>query len=288
MRKSEEKVLACVDQSKFADYVTDYAAWAAQRIGHPLELLHVINRHPEVAHDADHSGAIGIDTQEQLLNRLSESDEARTRARREQGRIFLNRLRERADAAGATSTDTRQRLGELQATLSEQEAAVSLYVLGRRGCSAEATQRDLGRHVEHVVRALRKPILTVTDDFQEPRRALIAFDGSYVTRRGVRIVAASKLFRGMEIHVLMSGKRRRDTDKQLDWAKNKLVRAGFESVAAHVPGDPEQVIAKEVIEREVDMLIMGAYSHSWWRQLLLGSKTTDLLRSARVPTLLLR
>ncbi len=30
--KNENKVLACVDQSHFADYVADYAAWAARRM----------------------------------------------------------------------------------------------------------------------------------------------------------------------------------------------------------------------------------------------------------------
>jgi urease accessory protein len=39
---------------------------------------------------------------------------------------------------------------------------------------------------------------------------------------------------------------------------------------------------------QCDLLVMGAYSHSPWRTLFLGSKTTDLLRSAAVPTLLLR
>ena len=28
--KNENKVLACVDQSHFAEYVADYAAWAAR------------------------------------------------------------------------------------------------------------------------------------------------------------------------------------------------------------------------------------------------------------------
>ena len=36
------------------------------------------------------------------------------------------------------------------------------------------------------------------------------------------------------------------------------------------------------------MLIMGAYAHSPLRSLLFGSKTSDLLRSAKIPTLLLR
>lgn len=45
--KNENKVLACVDQSHFAEYVADYAAWAARRMDAPLEFLHVIDRHPE-------------------------------------------------------------------------------------------------------------------------------------------------------------------------------------------------------------------------------------------------
>jgi len=36
------------------------------------------------------------------------------------------------------------------------------------------------------------------------------------------------------------------------------------------------------------MLLMGAYAHSPLRALIFGSKTTDLLRAATVPTLLLR
>jgi nucleotide-binding universal stress UspA family protein len=288
MNDSDRKVLACVDQSRFADHVTDYGAWAARRLGAPLELLHVLDRHPEKAGQADHSGAIGINAQEQLLTTLSEQDARRSREARERGRRFLNRLRERAISAGAEPTDMRQRHGELQETLTEQEGAVRLYVLGRRGRAAETTQRDLGRNVERVVRALRQPILAVTDGFREPRSALIAFDGSAITRRGVDMVAASPLFLGMPIHLLMSGTPRRDGQKQLDAAARRLTDAGFECTAALVPGDAESIIARELRARDIDMLVMGAYGHSPLRSLLFGSKTSDLLRSSPVPTLLLR
>jgi nucleotide-binding universal stress UspA family protein len=59
-------------------------------------------------------------------------------------------------------------------------------------------------------------------------------------------------------------------------------------VASYLPGDAETVIAQTVRDRAVDLLIMGAYSHSPLRTLLFGSKTTDLLRSSTIPTLLLR
>lgn len=286
--KSENKVLACVDQSRFADYVTDYAAWAARRMDAPLELLHIIDRHPETARSKDHSGAIGMDAQEQLLSTLSDEDESRSKAAREQGRIFLNRLRERAVEAGVYSPDVRQRHGHLEETLAEQEDEVRLFVLGRRGESAEHTQRDLGRNVERVVRSLHKPILTITEDFTEPKRVMIAFDGGIVTRRGVEMVAASPLFKGLPIHLLMSGKESRESPKQLEWAKNILETAGFDAPSSLTPGDAESVIAKAVSDQDIDILIMGAYSHSPLRSLLLGSKTSDLLRSARIPTLLLR
>jgi nucleotide-binding universal stress UspA family protein len=284
----DNKVLACVDQSRFADYVADYAAWAARRMDAPLEFLHVIVPHPEQGSGEDRSGTIGVNAQQELLVKLSEEDEVRARNAREQGRIFLNRLRERAIAAGAALVDVRQRYGELEATLAEQEDDVRLLVLGRRGEAAEATQRDLGRNVERVVRSLHKPILTVTEGFTPPQRVMIAFDGGIVTRRGVKMVAGSPLFRGLPIYLLMSGKERQDARKQLDWARTTLEAAGFDITASLIPGDAEIIIARHVKDQSIDMLIMGAFGHSPLRSLLFGSKTADLLRSSRIPTLLLR
>ena len=285
---NDNKVLACVDQSRFADCVADYAAWAARRMDAPLEFLHVIDRHPEKGSGDDHSGAIGIDAQEHLLSRLSAQDEARARNAREQGRVFLNRLRERALAAGAARVDVRQRHGELEQTLAEQENGVRLLILGRRGEAAERTQRDLGRNVERVVRALHKPILTVTEGFTPPQRVMIAFDGGTVTRRGVTMVAQSPLLRGLPIYLLMSGKAKKDARRQLDWAGTTLEAAGFAVTSDLTPGDAETVIANTVKAQSIDLLIMGAFSHSPLRSLLFGSKTADLLRSSRIPTLLLR
>ncbi len=286
--QDEKKVLACVDRSHFADTVTDAAAWASRRMDAPLELLHIIDRQAYAVSGADHSGAIGFNAQQNLLSELSDEDAARSKAVREQGRLFLNALRERAIRGGVGLPDVRQRYGDLEETLVEQQPSVRLFVLGRRGESAETTQRDLGRNVERMVRALNNPILAVTDDFTEPQRVMIAFDGGGMTRRGVELVAKSPLFRGLPIAVVMSGKPRRDAAKQLDWAGQTLGDSGFEVTTTLIPGDTEHVVAGHVRDQAIDMLLMGAYGHSPLRSLLLGSKTSDLLRSAKVPTLLLR
>jgi nucleotide-binding universal stress UspA family protein len=286
--KNENKVLACVDQSRYADHVADYAAWAAWRMVAPLEFLHIIDSHPERASGNDHSGAIGIDAQEGLLAQLSAEDEARAKGAREHGRLFLNRLRERALAAGAMRVDVRQRHGALEETVVEQSQGVRLLVLGRRGAGAEKAQHELGHHVEHLVRALNRPILTVTEDFKAPERVMIAFDGGAVTRRGVEMVAGSLLFRGLPILLLMSGKHRENVPKSLDWARDTLQAAGFEVTVSLAAGEAQDAIARTVREQAIDMLVMGAFEHSPVRSLLFGSKTNELLRSSSIPTLLLR
>jgi len=282
------KVLAAVDQSDYAAHVADYAIWAAGRLGAPLEFIHVIDRHPEIGSGEDHSGAIGFNAQQQLLAELSSRDESRAREARERGRVFLNRLRERAVAAGIDAADVRQRHGGLVETLIEQQADARLFVLGRRGESDGSTRRDLGRKVESVARAIKKPLLAVTEGFRAPRRILIAFDGGRLARKGVEMVATSPLFSGLDVHLLMSGRPRPDGPRQLEAASEVLRRAGFSPGSEWVPGDAERIIARAVGERAIDLLVMGAYSHSPWRSLLMGSKTSDLLRAASVPSLLLR
>jgi len=282
------KVLACVDRSSYAEYVAKAAAWAAKALGSELELLHILDRHPEQGGSEDHSGTIGFNAQEALLNELAQKDQIRVKEMREAGRLFLGELREKAYAAGAEQVDIRQRHGELQETVIEQEKAISLLVLGRRGESAQTTQRDLGGNVERLIRSLNKPILTVTDTFKEPQRALIAFDGSSATCKCIEMICEQPLLKGVAIHVVMAGDKRQEADKHLNWAESRLSNAGFNVKTSYVAGDPETVIAHAIKEESIDLLVMGAYSHSPIRSMIFGSKTNELLRSARVPTLLVR
>ena len=282
--KQPKKVLACVDQSPSADFVADYGAWAATKFALPLELLHIIDRHQETATSDDHSGAIGFDAQENLLNRLTEEEGERSRAIREQGRIFLNELKKRCERREGITVDVRQRYGQLLETLDEQQQDVALYVLGRRGKSAAHTQRDLGRHVESISRKIRRPVLTVANEFSEPRSLLVAYDGKRMTRNCVSLIAGNPALADLPIHVVMSGKQNSEAERHLEWASSTLLNAGFRIDTAYVPGDPEQQIAQAIADREIDILVMGAYSRSPLKNLFLGSKTNGLLRASRVPT----
>ncbi len=254
----------------------------------PLEFLHVIDRHPEAASTKDRSGTIGIGSQENLLSALTSDDEVRSKAWRDEGRDLLNRLRERARTAGVDAPDVRQRYGHLNEALQDLEPEVDLYVLGRRGESAERTRRDLGRSIEGVVRSLHNPILAVAGEFREPRQVMIAFDAQKAAERCVAVVASSPLFTGLPVHLVMAGRQSAEARNRLEAARTALITAGFEATSQALPGDPESAIASSVNDRNIDLLVMGAYNHSRIRALLMGSKTSDLLRAATVPVLLIR
>lgn len=282
------RVLAPIDASTYTQSVSHWAAWAAARLGAPLEYLHVLNRHPEAAAIADFSGNLEVDSREKLLKDLVEVDENRSRLGQERGRLLLQQAKAIAHDRHGVTAETRLRHGSLVDTLTELETDVRLFVLGKRGANADFAKGHLGGHLERVVRAVHRPLMVASRKFAEVKRVLIAFDGSATTRKGVEIVAASPLFAGMEIRLVTVGAANDAASKQMSWALEMLSAAGLASHGEFRSGDPETAIAYVVRDANIDLLVMGAYGHSRIRQLIVGSTTTTMLRKCQVPVLLLR
>ena len=57
---ADGRVLAAIDPSVYAGSVADHAAWAASRLGAPLELIHVIDRKHGAAAGTDLSGSLAL------------------------------------------------------------------------------------------------------------------------------------------------------------------------------------------------------------------------------------
>jgi len=76
--------------------------------------------------------------------------------------------------------------------------------------------------------------------------------------------------------------------KGLEDAKALLNAAGIDAAIRVVDGRPEEVLGKLVETESFDMLVMGAYGHSRIRSLVIGSTTTEMVRSCKVPVLLMR
>ncbi|ALP51679.1 universal stress protein UspA [Candidatus Tenderia electrophaga] len=283
-----KNVMACIDGSRAAETVCDYAAWASLRLEAPLVFLHVLDK-SEYPVKQNLSGNIGLGSREALLKELAELDEKRAKLAMEQGRMMLEAAQQRAVEDGVGNATTLQRHGELVDTVAELEDEIRLLVMGRQGEEGDSLGEHIGTHVENVVRTLDRPILlTANASFKTPAQIMVAFDGSATTRKGVEMIAASPLFKGLPCHVVMVGNDSPENLAHLDWARQALEAAGFEAITSIHEGGVEDVLREYRRQHGIDMLVMGAYGHSRIRRFLVGSTTTKLIRDTTVPLLLLR
>lgn len=283
---ADGRVLAAIDASTYATSVADLAAWAASRVGAPLELLHTLGRRA-AASSTDLSGAIALGAQEDLLTELADLDARGMALEQARGRALLDALRERTAATGVP-VDGRLRHGPVVEAMLELEADVRLFVIGKRGEHADLASGHLGSNLERVVRAVHRPVLVAARVYAAPSRFVIAYDGSATTRRCVDMVCASPLLKGLECHVVTAGEDNDAVRSHQRWASERLSGAGFEPQFHLAPGDADRVITAHVESLRADLLVAGAYGHSRIRRLILGSTTTQLLQHCRVPVLLLR
>lgn len=282
-----ENVLACIDASSYATSVCDLSAWAAKRLGLPVELLHVVQRKDAVAARGDLSGAIGLGAKTELMEELVRLEEADARLQVERGRALLAAAEARLRESGVSNVRVLHRHGGIVETILEQETDARVVVIGKRGASHEFATDHIGSKIERVVRASSKPILIASRVAEEPRQIVFAYDASAAANRALERLVNSPLFAGLPVHLVMADSDNEAHRRSLDNAAAQL-RAGHEVTTTLRKAKPEQLIGDIVAQTPGAMLMMGAYGHSPLRTLIVGSTTTAMIRTVRVPVLLVR
>ena len=280
------KLVALVDGSIYSQSVCDHAAWIAVRTGADVDILHVLGRR-ETGGSQDLSGSISLGARTALLEELSALDEQRAKLAQSRGRAILEDARAIVEASGATVA-TKLRIGDFVETVAESEADADLILLGKRGEAADFAKAHLGSNLERIVRSSVKPVFVASRAFAPIDSFLIAYDGGASSMKAVDHIARSTLFAGLACRMLMVGHDTPETQRQLGGARAMLEGAGYAVTADIVAGQPETVISDVVRNEKIGLLVMGAYGHSRIRSLVIGSTTTEMVRSCKVPVLLFR
>lgn len=282
------EIIAVIDGSTYSESVCDHAAWAARDGERSVALVHVLGRRDVSSEPANLSGSIGLGARTELLEELAELDANKARLALKRGRAILDGARERLEAAGMGHVSTRLRHGELVETVSEFEEDTQLIVIGKRGEAADFTSGHLGSNLERVVRATHKQVLVAARSYRPIKRALIAYDGGASAKKAVTGIATSSLFKGVECHLLTVGSETEERRSDLKQAAAQLRSAGLSATEEIVSGHAEAAIAAAAETGSFDLLVMGAYGHSRIRNLIIGSTTTEMLRSCKISVLLFR
>lgn len=282
------KLIAFVDGSVYSESVCDHTAWIAQGTGYSVELLHVLGRREVSSAPSNLSGNITLGARTALLEELSSLDEQRAKLAQKYGRAILDDAKARIEAAGVGEVSAKLRIGDIVDTVAEFEADAEMVVVGKRGEAADFAKLHLGSNLERIVRAGRKPVFVASRGFKPIERFLIAYDGGASSMKAVDYVARGKLFAGLQCRLLTVGPDTAETRKRLDDARAILEGGGYSVEASVMQGQPETVIAHAVESEAIDLLVMGAYGHSRVRSLIIGSTTTGMVRSCKIPIALFR
>jgi nucleotide-binding universal stress UspA family protein len=278
------KILTCTDGSLYAPSVYQHAAWAASRLDADIHVLHVIER-GEIPPTHDHSGSIGFSASDELLEELTRLDEAHARVARLRGKAILEDAEK--NLGGATVTTT-QRHGALVDAITDFEKDAALIVLGKRGEHADFAKGHLGSNLERVVRAAKIPVLVAAREFRPVKRFLIAFDGGESSLKAIHYLGTQPLLKDAECHIIAVGKPDSELSRSLGISATALKGAGYAVTSELLSGDADELISAKVKDTAGDLLVMGAYGHSRVRRFILGSTTTNLIRTCHVPVLLFR
>ncbi|MBM9595967.1 universal stress protein [Roseitranquillus sediminis] len=281
-----ERIIALVDASIYARSVCDHAAWAAARTGLEVELLHILGRR-EAPERQDLSGAIALGARSALLQELSALDEQRARLAQTHGRAILDDARAILESAGVTARASLRR-GDIVETVAEREREAAFVLIGKRGEAADFAKGHLGSNLERVIRTAKTPIFVASRAFRPIKRMLIAYDGGASAMRAVDHVSRSPLYVGLSVTVVTVGTPSEQARRALEDARAMLAAAGLEAETRVLSGQADAALGEVVEQEGFDMLVMGAYGHSRIRSLIIGSTTTEMIRSCKVPIVLVR
>jgi nucleotide-binding universal stress UspA family protein len=287
MNDNTNVVLACIDGSTLSEAVCDYATWIAQSVEAPLTLLHVIDHH-RAAETPDLSGSIGLGAQEQLIEEMTSRDQQQNKLRLQKGKALVAASKERAARAGCILPTTCMQYGSLIDALVEREDTIRVMVIGARGRTHEDQSDQIGLKLEAMIRSVHRPILVAYGAFKKPQNIMVAYDGSEAADKAVDMVAWSPLYKGLTCHLVYVSNKQ-SADGVLEKAADKLRAAeGVELVVASLQGRAEDALVEYQGSHDIDMTVMGAFSHIRLHDILLGSFTHKMLLKTKKPLLLLR
>jgi nucleotide-binding universal stress UspA family protein len=280
-----KKILICTDGSDYSLEAYRCGAWLAKDGDCAIDLLYVSDlRQFEVSAVADVSGSLGIQPYEGMVSQMHEVERLKSDFIKDQAQEFF-------EAAGLSErVKYHHETGMLVDLIGRYESQADLVILGKRGESAHFAKEHIGSMLERVVRATHTPCLVTSRPFKPIQQVAVAFDGGASTLKALDFLAAVEPFRSLEIHLLSVAEGYPETPavQALSKAREIMEGKGLTPKSQLLTGEVGLAIADYVRDTEVDMLVLGAYGHSRIRELLIGSTTTELLRSCHVPVLCFR
>ncbi|MBS1300975.1 universal stress protein [Loktanella sp. SALINAS62] len=282
-----DKILALLDGSDYSQSVCHHTAWIAQKLGAGVDAMHVLGRR-EGAASTDLSGTLHLGARSALLAELSAMDEQRAKLAQAKGHAILEDAKAILEQDGVAGVKLHLRKGDLLDAVQAVEPDIRAITIGKRGEGSAYASGHLGSNLERIIRASKVPVFVASRAYKPIQKVLVAYDGSASAKVAITRMADSAVFADLDLTVLCIGQDTAKAQATADDAVAKLRDAGITATSRTAAGDPSDVLNDVVTTDGFDLLVMGAYGHSRIRTLIIGSTTTAMVQTVRIPVLLYR
>jgi nucleotide-binding universal stress UspA family protein len=180
---------------------------------------------------------------------------------------------------------------EAERGLAKAAMCVDLTVLGQRDPDDAFSTDVPGDLVESVLMRSGKPALVIpfTDHFPHvPRNVLIAWKPTPECARAVA-GALPLMQRAEQVRIVSWGEEDVQAYGDATGVVPYLRCHGIDAIPRHYTEDPMdlgEVLLSHAAEHAHDLLVMGCYSHSRLREIVLGGATRKVLRAMTLPVLM--
>jgi nucleotide-binding universal stress UspA family protein len=140
----------------------------------------------------------------------------------------------------------------------------------------------------HVLKRESRPVTIAPAKLAQGSSVIVAYNGSPQADRALQAFQASGLDLGEEVYVVSADElipeAIRQTDRAVEFLRLHKINAIAHALA--VTDSVDQMLLKEIRQKNARLLVMGAYGHSTVREFLLGSITKAVLKECPVPVFL--
>lgn len=277
-----KSILIAVDGAEYTDPLMKYAIYLAKSFQTKLKIITVID-----IRIFEWSVYLGVDGFAPVLPSSTYLDESKSLLQ-EKAEKVLEKCVEMVKTENVSYTASKHE-GSPVEIISNQANIVDMIMLGARGEFAKwGRSKLMGATVEAISRECIKPLFISPKEFKPFKQILIPYDGSVNSNRALPFAGYFSTSFNAKANVFT-------VDSNFEIANNVL-NAGqkyLESYEVEIhtkarSGNPEEEILKYADEKNVDLIVMGAYGHSRIKEAILGSTTERVMRDAKVPLLLVK
>jgi len=284
-------ILAAVSGGDASFGTLDLACHLAREFNSHVEALHIELDPREIAMaTADPFGApsVGMFIDEAVRD----AAEIRTKARRIFDDAVMRHelpIRDRPPPPDAdpmwvhrASACWRKEIGYSPTAIASRARLFDLLVLGRSGRVVDRPYTDA---IEEALLAGGRPVLIAPAKPPRVFGATIAIAWNDTPEPAKALAAAMPfLERAQKVHVLSVGQApAADLSEQLAWYGIRATANAIDTVRGVGPGEAVLAAARD---HDADLLVMGGYGRTPWRELLFGGATREIVGTSLLPVLL--